>query len=429
MCVAKGHFGHFLHLVVGGLIISLLHSALASLANAETISGETMGTIRYNVTIVSLPDDQKEKIHSGIDAVLHDINQRMSTYDPSSELSRFNASQETDWFPVSIDLATVVARSIELNQATKGAFDVTVGPLVNLWSFGPDENEAEVPSQKSIDALLSSVGSEFLFARLDDPAIRKDVASLQIDLSAIAKGFAVDKVAEFIDQAGFENYLVEIGCEIRVRGKNELGHDWKLGIEKPLPGIRSIHTTALLSDGSLATSGDYRNFFEFAGQFFSHTIDPRTGRPVQGGAASVSVVADDCMTADALATALMVLPPEQGLQIAKSLGVETLILTRKGDVLVESKSSQFPQPMIQEAEKSTSFWRFFIAAFAVFAISLIGMAIGVIFSNRPVKGSCGGMGTLRKMVGLPECSCEEPPPECKSLIESRKKKLLEDSDS
>lgn len=293
---------------------------------SATITGATMGT-SYLIKITHLPaETSQEHLQAVIDSELEKINDQMSTYRPMSEISLFNRHSGQDWFAVSPETAQVVHKALFVNEETQGAFDITVGPLVNLWGFGPEQRERIIPSAAEINAVRAKTGRRHLEVRLSPPALRKLHRDAQIDLSAIAKGFGVDKVAELLDGYGIDSYLVEIGGEVRARGAKTDGSAWLVGIEMPSPERRIIQEVISLRDNSLATSGDYRNFFEHNGKRYSHTIDPRTGRPVEHGLASVTVVADTCMQADAWATALMVLGPEKGYDFAEKRGLAALFI-------------------------------------------------------------------------------------------------------
>jgi len=223
----------------------------------------------------------------------------------------------------------VVQAALDVSRTTDGALDVTVGPLVNLWSFGPESREPAVPSPAAIAERLAAVGWSRLEVRLDPPALRKRSGELEVDLSAIAKGHGVDVLAGLLEARGCLDYLVEIGGEVRVRGHRADGAPWTIGIEAPDTGARRVAEVLTPGDAAVATSGDYRNFFEAGGKRYSHTIDPRTGRPIEHGPAAVTVVADTCTLADAMATALMVLGPEAGRALAVREGLATLFFVRR----------------------------------------------------------------------------------------------------
>ncbi len=271
------------------------------------ITGMTMGTF-YEVTIADdLAQARIPKLTSHINELLEQINTEMSTYDPQSQISQFNQSQSLDWYPVSPGFAYVVNEAIRISQLTDGAFDPTVGPLVDLWHFGPEIEEHTIPTQAQIDEVKSTIGYHHLKARLDPPAIRKSIPKLRLDLSAIAKGYAVDVIAEDLKSQGIQGCLVNVGGEVVAVGQKEDGTKWRLGIEKPIEGKRDIERVVHLTDVAMATSGDYRNFYEVDGIRYSHTIDPSTGRPVNHHLRSVSILSETCLEADALATAMMVM--------------------------------------------------------------------------------------------------------------------------
>lgn len=307
----------------------------------QALTGETMGT---TYTIKLVPDEQMPSLSDISERVtreLERVNAQMSTYVSSSELSRFNDQRTSEWFEVSPETAEVTQLALDVHQLTGGAFDVTVGPLVDLWGFGPPRRPDELPSEEAIAAALKSVGSDQLEVRSDPPALRKKSPDLRVDLSAIAKGHGVDRVAKVLDALGFENYFVEIGGEVRTRGMRIDGQPWRVGIEQPIEGERAVHSVVGISNRSLATSGDYRNFYEEAGKRVSHFIDPRTGRPVAGETVSASVVADNCALADALATGLMASGFEDGLKLAESNGWAALLIARRGGRLVTASTKSF----------------------------------------------------------------------------------------
>lgn len=307
----------------------------------HTFFGATMGT-QYTVRLANPPEQlELAALEERVERTLATVNRQMSTYQADSELSRFNRHAGQDWFPVSADTARVVAAGQKVAQATNGAFDVTVGPLVNLWGFGPGGRASHAPSEAEIAECRQRVGYEHLAVRDDPPALRKARPDLYVDLSAIAKGFAVDQVARLLEQRGIAGYMVEIGGEVRTRGRKPDGSGWRIGIERPDAGVRQIQRVVELADQSLATSGDYRNFFEQQGRRYSHEIDPRTGRALEHTLVSVSVLAADCMTADAWATALLVLGSDLALPTARREGLEVLCILRTPDGFLEQATPGF----------------------------------------------------------------------------------------
>lgn len=312
-------------IAAGFVTAAVLRSEPAALT---TLHGSTMGTTyRVRLARAMLPEASQDW-NTRVQKCLDDINARMSTYQPDSEVSRFNQSTSTDWHAVSRETAIVVQTALRVAEQTDGAFDITVSPLVNLWNFGPERRPVGIPTDEEIEAARADVGYRHLSVRLDPPALRKERSELTIDLSGIAKGFAVDQVARLLEENGIESYMVEVGGEVRTRGFKQNGAAWNIGIEQPVAGRRVLQAVLKLKDLALATSGDYRNFFEWEGELYSHEIDPRTGRPVRHGAAAVSVLAPTAMKADAYATGCMVLSPERAWGVAKDLGLEIMIVAR-----------------------------------------------------------------------------------------------------
>lgn len=302
-----------------------------------------MGTT-WSVKVVDLPAqiDANEMV-SKIDRVLDDIDTSMSTYRDDSELMRFNASSSGDWFEVSPALADVLAQAYSISDLTGGAFDVTVGPLVNLWGFGPATDNQTLPDAARVEEALKRVGHRQLMIRTHPPAIRKIREDLFVDLSAIAKGYGVDRISALLDDTGIVNYLVEIGGEVRSSGQKALHSNWVIALEQPVTFGRFVHTTFPLRDMAAATSGDYRNFREVQGQRYSHVIDPRTGRPTAHSVASVTVLAESAAIADALATALLVLGAQEGLKLANEENIAALFIVRNAKQIRELTSRRFSE--------------------------------------------------------------------------------------
>ncbi|MCA9241142.1 MAG: FAD:protein FMN transferase [Planctomycetales bacterium] len=304
----------------------------ASSASVQTYSGPTMGTLyHYSIITCRAP----ASIQQRVDSRLAEINKAMSTYDPDSELSRFNKSDSLDWFDVSEETARVVAFALEVSEKTNGAFDPTVGPAVNLWGFGPDGRRKSPPTDEQVSAALARVGYKNVEARLDPPAIKKSRPDVYVDLSAVAKGYGVDEVSRVLAENGSEASMVEIGGEVVCRGAKPDGSPWRIGVEKPDERGVAIQTVVELSDAALATSGDYRNFFQQDGVRFSHTINPQTGRPVEHRLAEVSVRAKSCMENDAYATSILVMGPEKGYNWAQKQNLAVLMIERTHDGFVE----------------------------------------------------------------------------------------------
>ena len=296
--------------------------------HAITLAGDTMGT-RYTVKLAGY--EGADSLHPLIETELERINGIFSTWQADSEISRFNASLPGMEVLPSEDMRQVLAISKTVHQLTGGAFEITLGPLINLWGFGPgginatSGNEVKIPTDDEIQQLLRQIGTDAII--LDDFGLAKS-RPLSIDLSAVAKGYAVDQLARLLESRQVPNYMVEVGGELRVKGTNAQGQAWQIAIENPVPGTREIYQVLPLVNTGMATSGDYRNFFEQDGKRFSHTLDPRTGRPVSHNLASVTVLHDSAAMADALATAFMVLGAEESLRLANANNWRILVIVR-----------------------------------------------------------------------------------------------------
>lgn len=306
-----------------------------------TISGLTMGTT-YTVKLSdTLSGDAIERLRSGIDLCLDEINKKMSTYLDDSELSLINHSRSTGWVPISGELYEVLDASLKVSAMTLGAFDITVGPVVNLWGFGPEGRPERVPSAEQIQQRQRLVGYAMLSLQPSPPAVKKEKSEIYMDLSGIAKGYGVDKVAELLEHEGFWNYMVEIGGEIKARGVNAGGKNWRIGIERPVSSQRMVQRIIGLDNAGMATSGDYRNYFEEDEIRYSHTIDPESGRPITHKLASVTVLHPSTTIADALATGLLVLGPKRGYEIAIEENLAALFIIGTGDGFEEKVTPAF----------------------------------------------------------------------------------------
>jgi thiamine biosynthesis lipoprotein len=317
------------------LLLALLTGCKESPTHNEYVfRGHTMGTA-YMVKIAhpKLAKQRLDEIRQAMNSTLQSVNQQMSPYIKDSEISQFNLHPDTTSFAVSCDFARVVREALAISRLSGGAFDVTVAPLINLWGFGTKGKRISPPSDSEIAEVISNIGYQSL--NVIQCGLKKEKPGLTIDLSAIAKGYGVDAVAAVIDSFDFENYLVEIGGEIAAKGVNLRGNQWWVGVDQPnfnqMPGA-FLYDTLAISNKTVATSGDYRNYFEHQGNYYSHTIDPTTGRPVTHNLASVTVIAEACMLADGLATALMVLGPEKGLKMLVNFpDVEVLFIIREAE--------------------------------------------------------------------------------------------------
>jgi thiamine biosynthesis lipoprotein len=390
--------------------------------DVAAIDGLTMGT-SWRVMLDATNRTAESSLQLAIQDRLDRIEQSMSTWIEDSEVSRFNRLDSDEWFPVSEDTAVVVTEALRIAQLSQGAFDPTVAPLIRLWSFDAGSQTRQIPTDADIEEARQHCGWQKLEVRRDPPALRKDDPKLQINLSAIAKGYAVDEVSKLLGTYGWPNHLVEVGGEMRACGLKPDGSLWRVGVETPDELSRRVHRVLVLKDQSIATSGDYRNFFEVDGQRYSHTIDPETGRPVVHSLASVTVVASNCMQADALATAINVLGPEQGMKLAVQEKVSALLIQRDGDRLIDKQTVSFAALIpgtelapITNGDGDGSLLRTIIAVGGVFAIAIIGMAVGVIFSNRRLRGSCGGLNNMPGTEGSACEICQNPADECRDPL-------------
>lgn len=323
---------------------SLFLSACQPAPEAYRFNGLIMGT-SYNVTVVDLPSGLTEAaLQKGVHAALVAVDAEMSTYKPASGLMRLNGHPIEDARDISAELMQVLQLSKRVYSASEGAFDPTIGALVNAWGFGPREvGVDELPSDEDIAALQSAMGYDKLWLSPEQKTAtrRSDVF---VDLSAVAKGYGVDRVAEWLLANGVDNFLVEVGGELRAHGYSPRGDRWVTAIIEPDSGVQPrIHRRVVIDGQAVATSGDYYNFFTVDGVRYSHTIDPRTGRPVTHDLASVTVVAATCAEADAFATAIDVMGPQRGLAMAEREDLAVYILARGEDGFVASYSPAFEQ--------------------------------------------------------------------------------------
>ena len=320
------------------LIILLLFSCSTPEKNLVTIKGNTMGTT-YTVKFFPITNNpiEIEESYILVEKILRDINQQMSTYIPSSEISTFNKSESTEWFLVSEDFSRVLERSFKYYDLSNGQYDITIMPLVNLWGFGPDIFESP-PSETMIDSVKAFIGQDLI--EVEDQQIRKKDSRVQIDLSSIAKGYAVDKIFNALNE--YEDLFIEIGGEIRTRSKSK---DWKIGINTPsITNFENdIELVISLNNLSIATSGNYRNFYIIDDKFYHHEINPKTGYPISSNLGSVSIISDQsCLDADALSTMFYTI---DNFEIVENLnGVESLsILLNEDKSFTKVFSSGFPK--------------------------------------------------------------------------------------
>ena len=293
-------------------------------------SGTTMGTSYNVVALDPSRSASKADVHAGIESVLADVNRQMSNWDASSEVSLLNARATTAPIQMSSDLAHVLKTSADIHSATDGQFDVALGPLIEAWGFGAKGATVNTPSDARIEAALASAGRAAPLA-VRDGALVKSAANSQVYLSGIGKGHGVDRVASVLQAYGITDYLVEIGGDLATSGRNRDGQPWQIGIETPDVANRNVQQIVGVSGLAVATSGDYRNYYEKDGQRYTHILDATTGRPITHTTASATVLADDAMHADAWSTAMLTLGRDRGLEVAEAHDIAVLFIDRAAD--------------------------------------------------------------------------------------------------
>ena len=341
---ARGHATRLAAWLLGIAVLAASQAGCDAGRQIAELSGETMGTM-WSVRFVDTRAMPARDLQRRIEAELDLVVDQMSTWAPSSDISRYNGAAADTWHELPDEFMHVLDYALSLADDTGGAYDPTVGPLVNVWGFGPDGERREPPASEQIEAARKRVG--WRHVRLDRRGDRvHQPGEVYLDLSSIAKGYAVDRVAMALDAAGIDSYLVDIGGELRARGRKSEGEHWRVAVEMPSSVDRDVSEILELDDRSVATSGDYRIHFESGGRRYSHTIDPRTGFPVDHSLVSVTVVHRDCMHADALATALSVLGPVEGFAFAERKGLAALFIERRGDSFFERVTPAFDAAVV-----------------------------------------------------------------------------------
>lgn len=318
----------------------MLVTGLASCDRSPAIrqlTGEAQGTT-WHVSYWSMERTDDGDIQSRLEHELARIDRQLSNYRPDSTIERFNS--QTGTLPISVgeEIVSLVRTAADVSQKSGGCFDLTVAPLMHLW--GLDGYELNIPSEAALSEVLKTVGYERL-APVSDDRIQKAVGGLRVDLSAIAQGYTVGRLASILESQGARNYLVELGGELQVRGEKPDGQPWRIGVERPLPGGLALQKTLTIrrqEPVAVMTSGTYRHFFDDAGRRYSHIIDARTGSPVQHATVSVTVVHDDPTRADAWSTALLCLGRDAGIAVADREQVAALFVEDRGGALVETAS-------------------------------------------------------------------------------------------
>ncbi len=351
----------FVAVVVGFFLIStMLPRATVRTVQLPTllvIHGQTMGStysLQYSMPEGSEANGAPEAIEKEIGAILSRIEATFSHWQENSELARFNASQSTDWVPVSPELIDVIERSQRFTTLTDGKYDVTIGSIASLWGFGPSQKfRSDYPESSEIDQAKQAVGLNKLELKRTPSSIKKQVPGLQLDLSSIVAGYAADAIASRLIELGVNDFFLDITGEIVVHGNTSSGLPWRVGIEKPEATLpRKILAHVELTNEAIATSANHRNGYMLDGKRIVHTLDASTGLPFQSDLLSATVIAKDCLTADALSTALMLYPPDQALALAEKENACVLLVVQDRDAVKLVPSSLFAKRFPQLLKKS-----------------------------------------------------------------------------
>jgi thiamine biosynthesis lipoprotein len=326
-----------------------------------------------------------EQIRAGVERALSELLGRLSIRRPDSVLARFNREAGSDWVPVSMDVVALLAEAQEMSRVTGSAFDVTYGPVVDVWSLDPKNPRQTAPPAPDILAVARArTGMSKLQYRVENPALRKTIPDLELDLSALARGHGVDRVSAFLESLGMTDYMIEIGRAVRTQGNSPTGQPWIVAVQSP-GSARRIQAVVALGDQAMATVVDSGALHEIAGRRHRHLIDPRSARLVDHNLASCTVVADNCLRADALASALMVLGPERGLQLADREGWAVFMVVRDGQGLVEKTTPLFDEvlqtaadTLAPESSTEQSSFDALFGASVMFLVALAGMFLGVL---------------------------------------------------
>ncbi|MEO0882146.1 MAG: FAD:protein FMN transferase [Pseudomonadota bacterium] len=317
---------------VMGLISLIFVGLLASCGSQPvtlSLTGETWGTT-YNIVIVDRSDTlDPGDVEAAIEAVLVDVDSALSNWNPSSEVSQFNATDTTEPVAISEHLADVISTANRVHDQSLGRFDLTLGPLIDLWGFGTRKPDTPLPSDEAIQTALTKVGQlDVLTFNESARTLQKTDPEVNIYLAALAKGYGIDQIAQSLSAIGATDYLVEVGGDLTTAGLNPEGDAWRIGIEVPDSAPGAVQEIVELTGLAMATSGDYRNYYEVEGVRYSHIIDGKTGRPITHTTASVTVIAETATLADAWATALLVLGEEAGLDVANRLDLAAYFIVR-----------------------------------------------------------------------------------------------------
>ncbi|ALR77439.1 FAD:protein FMN transferase ApbE [[Enterobacter] lignolyticus] len=332
-------------LLAAAVLIAGCDNSSAPSANASAatvLEGKTMGTF-WRVSVVSLDNEKRDALRKKVQAQLDADDMLLSTWKNNSALMQFNHSTSLSPWPVSEAMADIVTASLRIGAKTQGAMDITVGPLVNLWGFGPDKQPVKTPDRAQIDAARARTGLQHLTVinKSGGQYLQKDIADLFVDLSTVGEGYAADHLARLMEQEGISRYLVSVGGALVSRGMNADGKPWRVAIQKPTDRENAVQAIVDINGHGISTSGSYRNYYELDGKRISHIIDPQTGHPIDHKLVSVTVIAPTALEADGWDTGLMVLGTEKAKQVVREQGLAVYMIFKEGDGFKTWMSPQF----------------------------------------------------------------------------------------
>lgn len=328
--------------IVGVTLLASCDNVTKKTQNTLVIEGKTMGTF-YRVSLAGVDNSREAALRQQIEAQLAEDDHQLSTYKDDSVLSRFNQYQGSVPQPISAGMADIIVTSLRIGQKTSGAMDITVGPLVNLWGFGPQKQPIKTPTDAQIDAARQQIGLQHLrvIQQEDGQYLQKDLPNMYVDLSTVGEGYATDHLARLIEGNGISNYLVSVGGAVVSRGYNAKGNPWQVAIQKPTDKESAVQAIVDLQGMGISTSGSYRNYYELDGKRLSHIIDPATGHPITHKLVSATVIASTALEADGWDTGLMVLGTKKAMALAEKEHLAVYLITKKGDSFEVHMTPQF----------------------------------------------------------------------------------------
>ncbi|EPY4092905.1 FAD:protein FMN transferase ApbE [Klebsiella quasipneumoniae] len=318
-------------------------------STATVLDGKTMGTF-WRVSVIGVDEAKAQALRAKVQAQLDADDRLLSTWKNDSALMRFNHATDTRPWPVSEAMADMVTLSLRIGAKTHGAMDITVGPLVNLWGFGPDKQPVATPDAQAIAAAKARTGLQHLqvINQSGRQFLQKDIPDLFVDLSTVGEGYAADHLARLMEQEGISRYLVSVGGALVSRGMNGEGKPWRVAIQKPTDQENAVQAIVDINGHGISTSGSYRNYYELDGKRISHVIDPQTGQPITHKLVSVTVIAPTALEADGWDTGLMVLGPEKAQQVVREQGLAVYMIVKEGEGFKTWMSPQFRTFLVGE---------------------------------------------------------------------------------